>query len=140
MMDFDIRRVDSVKILIKNVDSHQEVVAKYMDDNVNLDRPENYEYRYGESVLDVMTLDDTNWHFEKDWVKSTKNKEHIKVTSKRDDRTLIDLAKNHPEAHVRIAAINKITDSGVLCGIISTDDDNLVKTVCLERLNELFIK
>lgn len=140
MMDFDIRRVDSVKILIKNTESHQEIEAKYMDDNVNLDRPEKYEYRYGDSVLDVMTMDDTNWHFEKDWIKSTKGKEFIKVSSKRDDGQLIELAFNHPKAYVRIAAIEKISNDEVLHEILKTDDDVSVKKASLKRLEELYIE
>ncbi|MBQ6099521.1 MAG: hypothetical protein IJL02_06630 [Methanobrevibacter sp.] len=139
-MDFDIRRVDSVKLLIKNIESHQQVEAKYMDDNVNLNRPENYEYRYGDSVLDVMTMDNTNWHFEKDWIKSTKNKEYIKVTSKKDVGQFIDLAKNHPEAYVRIAAIEKIADDEVLLDIIKNDDDETVKKASFKRLEELYLE
>ncbi|WP_298502423.1 hypothetical protein [uncultured Methanobrevibacter sp.] len=139
-MDFDIRRVDSVKLLIKNIESHQEVEAKYLDDNVNLDRPENYEYRYGDSVLDVMTMGNTNWHFEKDWIKSTKSKEYIKVTSKKDVSRFVDLAKNHPEAYIRIAAIEKIADDEVLLDIIKNDDDNQVKKASFKRLEELYLE
>lgn len=139
-MDFDIRRADSVKILIKNIESHQEIEAKYMDDNVNLGRPDNYEYRYGDSVMDVMTMDDTNWHFEKDWIKSTKAKEYLKVTSKRDDNQLIELAQNHPEDYVRIAAIEKIDKDEVLLDIIRNDEDKAVKKACFKRLEELYLE
>lgn len=65
---------------------------------------------------------------------------NIKANARRDEQDLIELAKNHPEAHIRISAIEKIENSRVLCGIIKDDDDKTVKKACLDRLNELYIQ
>lgn len=140
-MDFDVRRVDSVKIHIKDSENGQEVVSKYIDNDIQLTRPEKYDYDKGESVFDVMAIDDTNWSFEKvKGKKTSKKKQHLKVTPERDDDYLVELARTHKESHVRIAACNKINDTKVLLGIIENDRDIEVKKACLKRLEELCIQ
>ena len=140
-MDFDVRRVDSVKIQIKDSENGQEVVSNYIDNDIQLTRPEKYDYDKGESVFDVMAIDDTNWSFEKVKGKNTsKKKQYLKVTPERDDDYLVELARTHNESHVRIAACRKINDTKVLLGIIENDSDLEVKKVCLKRLEELCIK
>ena len=54
---------------------------------------------------------------------------------------MIDLALNHLEPHVRIAAIKKIVNPAVLTSIITKDDeDKEVKKACLNRLDELYVE
>lgn len=73
---------------------------------------------------------------EKEEVKVVK----LKVTTGKDEEPLIDLALNHPETHVRIAAVKKIENPNVLSGIIVNDEEKSVKKACLNRLDELYIE
>ncbi|WP_407377760.1 hypothetical protein [Methanobrevibacter sp.] len=140
-MDFDVRRVDLVKMSIKKRDTKQEVITEYMDNNMYISRPKKYKYDSGESVLDIMTLDNTNWTYEhvKSRKPKDKSKQIIRVKTRNDDTWLIDLALNNPQRHVRIAAVGKLTDEDVLFKIIKTDRDNYVKKACLDRLSKLYI-
>lgn len=134
-MDFDIRRADLVKMTIKNAESGQEIVADCLENKIHMTRPEDYEYDSGEAVFDILTLENSNWQFKKE-----KGKAKIKVETRFDEDELINLAVNHPENHVRIAAIGKINDDDVLLKIIQKDSENEVKQAALERLSELHIK
>ncbi|WP_405284780.1 HEAT repeat domain-containing protein [Methanobrevibacter sp.] len=134
-MDFDIRRVDLVKMTIKNAESGQEIVSDCLENKIHMTRPEDYEYDSGEAVFDILTLENSNWQFKKE-----KGKAKIKVETRFDEDELINLAVNHPENHVRIAAIGKINDDDVLLKIIQKDSENEVKQAALERLSELHIK
>lgn len=64
----------------------------------------------------------------------------LRVTTGKDEGPLIDLALNHPESHVRIAAVKKIENTDVLTGIIINDADKTVKQASLDRLAELYIE
>jgi hypothetical protein len=134
-MDFDIRRADLVKMTIKNAESGQEIVSDCLENKIHMTRPEDYEYDSGEALFDILTLENSNWQYKKE-----KGKAKIKVETRFDEDELINLAMNHPESHVRIAAIGKINDNDVLLKIIQKDSDNEVKQVALERLSELHIK
>jgi hypothetical protein len=134
-MDFDIRRADLVKMTIKNAESGQEIVSDCLENKIHMTRPEDYEYDSGEAVFDILTLENSNWQFKKE-----KGKAKIKVETRFDEDELINLAVNHPENHVRIAAIGKINDDDVLLKIIQKDSENEVKQAALERLSELHIK
>ena len=134
-MDFDIRRADLVKMTIKNAESGQEIVSDCLENKIHMTRPEDYEYDSGEAVFDILTLENSNWQFKKE-----KGKAKIKVETRFDEDELINLAVNHPENHVRIAAIGKINDDDVLLKIIQKDSENEVKQAALERLSELHIE
>lgn len=134
-MDFDIRRADLVKMTIKNAETGQEIVSDCMENKIHMTRPEEYEYDSGEALFDILTLENSNWHFEKE-----KDKTKIKVETRFDEDELINLALNHPETHVRIAAIGKIKNDNVLLRIVQKDSDEDVKKAALERLSELHIK
>lgn len=134
-MDFDIRRADLVKMTIKNAESGQEIVSDCLENKIHMTRPEDYEYDSGEAVFDILTLENSNWQFKKE-----KGKAKIKVETRFDEDELINLAVNHPENHVRIAAIGKINDDDVLLKILQKDSENEVKQAALERLSELHIK
>lgn len=134
-MDFDIRRADLVKMTIKNAESGQEIVSDCLENKIHMTRPEDYEYDSGEAVFDILTLENSNWQFKKE-----KGKAKIKVETRFDEDELINLAVNHPENHVRIAAIGKINDDDVLLKIVQKDSENEVKQAALNRLSELHIK
>ena len=147
-MDFDERRIDLVKTSIKNVNSGQKIISKSLDNKVHVHWPKEDEYLGNESILDHLTCDDANWAYEylqkahggdieTEDVKVVK----LRVTTGRDENPLIDLALNHPESHVRIAAIKKIVNPAVLTSIITKDDeDKEVKKACLNRLDELYVE
>ena len=120
---------------IKNAESGQEIVSDCLENKIHMTRPEDYEYDSGEAVFDILTLENSNWQFKKE-----KGKAKIKVETRFDEDELINLAVNHPENHVRIAAIGKINDDDVLLKIIQKDSENEVKQAALERLSELHIK
>lgn len=134
-MDFDIRRADLVKMTIKNVESGQEIVSDCMDHKIHMTRPEDYEYDSGEALFDILTLENSNWYYKKE-----KDKAKIKVETRFDEDELVDLALNHPETHVRTAALGKIKNDNVLLRIVQKDSDDEVKTAALERLSQLHIK
>ncbi|WP_405290696.1 HEAT repeat domain-containing protein [Methanobrevibacter sp.] len=134
-MDFDIRRADLVKMTIKNAESGQEIVADCLENKIHMTRPEDYEYDSGEAVFDILTLENSNWYYKKE-----KDKAKIKVETRFDEDELVNLAINHPESHVRIAAIGKINNDNVLLRIVQKDSDEEVKKAALERLSELHIK
>lgn len=64
----------------------------------------------------------------------------LKVETRKDEGPLVELALNHPESHVRIAAIKKIENSTILSSIIVNDEDKNVKQASLDRLSELYIE
>lgn len=134
-MDFDIRRADLVKMSIKNTQSGQEIVSQCIENKIHMTRPEDYEYDSGEALFDILTLENSNWQFKK-----IKDKAEIKVETRFDEDELVDLALNHPESHVRIAAIHKIYNDNVLLRIIQKDSDDEVKQNALDRLSELHIE
>ena len=133
-MDFDIRRADLVKMTIKSTETGQEIVSDFLENKIHMTRPEDYEYDSGEALFDILTLENSNWHFKKE-----KDKAKIKVETRFDEDELVNLAVNHPESHVRIAAIGKIKNDNVLLRIVQKDSDDEVKKVALERLSELHI-
>lgn len=63
----------------------------------------------------------------------------LKVHTGREEDPLVDLALNHPETHIRVAAVKHIENPEVLTDILQNDEDNEVKKTCLDRLGELFI-
>lgn len=134
-MDFDIRRADLVKMTIKNADTGQEIVSDCMENKIHMTRPEDYEYDSGEALFDILTLENSNWYFKKE-----KDKAKIKVETRFDEDELVNLAVNHQESHVRIAAIGKIKNDNVLLRIIQRDSDEEVKKAALQRLSELHIE
>lgn len=162
MMDFDERRIDLVKASIKNVDSGQKIISKALDNKVNVDWPKEDEYLGNESIWDHLTCDDANWSYEEgdiitvereipgdgqisgkdmDDVETVEVKvQKLKVRTGKDENPLIELAMNHPESHVRIAAVKKIVNPDVLCKIITDDKDTSVKKASLDRLDELYIE
>lgn len=161
MMDFDERRIDLVKTSIKNINSGQKILSKALDNKVHVHWPKEDEYLGNESILDHLTCDDANWAYEElgnsvieRQVSGDGQKAHggdieteevtvvkLRVKTGKDENPLIELALNHPEPHVRIAAIKKIVNPNVLTGIIVKDDeDKQVKMACLNRLDELYIE
>jgi hypothetical protein len=98
------------------------------------------EYLGGESILDIMACDDTHWYYDEDEDNNEEDVISLKVTPKLDEDPMIDLARNHPETHVRIAAIGHINDNIALSKIIKEDPEIIVKKASLDRLEELFIK
>ncbi len=160
-MDFDERRIDLVKTSIQNVNSGQKILSKVLDNKVHVHWPKEDEYLGNESILDHLTCDDANWSYVEeeeivvertiagDGQISGKNADDmeteevrvmkLKVHTSLDEEPLIDLALNHPESHVRIAAIKKIENSEVLHKIIVNDEDKSVKKASLNRLDELYI-
>lgn len=159
-MDFDERRIDLVKTSIKNVNSGQKIISKVLDNKVNVFWPKEDEYLGNESIYDHLTCDDANWSYSEggqvtieraipgDGQISDKGNPEteevtvvkLKVNTTKDEGPLIKLALEHPETHVRIAAIKKITNPTILASIIVNDDDNSVKKASLNRLDELFIE
>ena len=161
MMDFDERRIDLVKTSIKNVNSGQKIMSKVLDNKVHVHWPKEDEYLGNESILDHLTCDDANWSYLEgeevlverviagDGQISNKSSEDVeteevrvvklKVNTRKDEGPLINLALNHPEAHVRIAAIKKIENPEILSSIIVNDEDKSVKQSSLDRLGELYI-
>lgn len=133
-MDFDIRRADLVKMTIKNKESGQKIVSDCLENKIHMTRPEGYEYDSGEALFDILTLENSNWQFKKE-----KDKPRIKVETRFDEDELVNLALNHSESHVRIAAIRKIKSDSVLLKIIQKDSDDEVKKAALDRLSELHI-
>nr|WP_295162678.1 hypothetical protein [uncultured Methanobrevibacter sp.] len=134
-MDYDVRRADLVKMSIKRNESGQEIVSECLENKIHMTRPEDYEYDSGEALFDILTLENSNWHFEKD-----SKKAKIKVETRFDEDQLIDLALNNPGSHVRIAALNKINNDNVLLKIIQNDEDNDVKKAAVERLAQLHVE
>lgn len=134
-MVYDIRRADLVKMSIKNNKSGQEIVSECLENKIHMTRPDNYDYDADEALFDILTLEHSNWHFEKD-----DKKAKIKVETRFNDDELIDLALNNPGSHVRIAALNKIDDDDILLRIIRNDEDNEVKKAAVERLSALHIE
>ena len=134
-MDFDIRRADLVKMTIKNSETGQEIVSDCLENKIHMTRPEEYEYDSGEALFDILTLENSNWQFKKE-----KDKPKIKVETRFDEDELVNLAINHPESHVRIAAIGKIKNDNVLLKIVQKDSDGEVKKAALNRLSELHIE
>ena len=102
----------------------------------------NWAYEYlGEAVVERQVPGDGQkahgGDIETEEVKVVK----LRVTTGKDENPLIDLALNHPEPHVRIAAIKKIVNPAVLTSIITKDEeDKEVKKACLDRLDELYIE
>lgn len=160
-MDFDERRIDLVKTSIKNVNSGQKIISKALDNKVHVHWPKEDEYLGNESILDHLTCDDANWSYEhlgedivERQVPGDGQKAHggdieteevkvvkLRVKTGKDENPLIELALNHPENHVRIAAIKKIASPNVLTAIIVKDgEDKDVKKACLDRLDELYIE
>nr|WP_295000844.1 hypothetical protein [uncultured Methanobrevibacter sp.] len=159
-MDFDERRIDLVKTSIKNVNSGQKIVSKVLDNKVHVHWPKEDEYLGNESIYDHLTCDDANWAYEYDGEEeiervipgdgqvpggSDNETEKVKViklkvNTGKDEGPLIDLALTNPETHIRIAAIKKIYNPGVLTNIIINDEDTDVKKASLNRLNELYIE
>ena len=134
-MDFDIRRADLVKMTIKNTESGQKIVSDCLENKIHMTRPEDYEYDSGEALFDILTLENSNWQFKKE-----KDKPRIKVKTRFDEDELVNLALNHSESHVRIAAIRKIKSDSALLKIIQKDSDDEVKKAALDRLSELHIE
>ena len=135
-MDFDDdSRCDLIKLFIKNEDSAQRVVSGSIRGNVRLTWNDEEEYLGGESILDIMACDYTHWHFKE----SEDEDIDFVVESELDEDPLVELAKTHPESHVRMAAISHIQDNTVLCSIIKNDPEKIVKKACISRLEELFI-
>ena len=160
-MDFDERRIDLVKTSIKNVNSGQKIISKALDNKIHVHWPKEDEYLGNESILDHLTCDDANWSYEhlgeavvERQVSGDGQKAHggdieteevkvvkLRVKTGKDEGPLIDLALNHPEPHVRIAAVKKIANPNVLTAIIvNHDEDKEVKKACLDRLDELYIE
>lgn len=160
-MDFDERRIDLVKTSIQNVNSGQKIVSKVLDNKVHVHWPKEDEYLGNESIYDHLTCDDANWSYEEgeeviveralagDGQISSKHADDVeteevrikklKVNTGLDEEPLIELALNHPESHVRMAAIKKLENSEVLRDIIVNDEDKTVKKTSLSRLEELYI-
>lgn len=134
-MDYDVRRADLVKMSIKRNESGQEIVSECLENKIHMTRPEDYDYDSGEALFDILTLENSNWHFEKD-----SKKAKIKVETRFDEDQLVDLALNNPGSHVRIAALNKINNDNVLLKIIQNDEDNDVKKAAVERLAQLHVE
>ena len=134
-MVFDVRRADLVKMSIKRNKSGQEIVSECLENKIHMTRPEDYEYDAREALFDILTLENANWHFEKD-----SKKAKIKVETRFDEDELVDLALNNPGSHVRIAAINKIHNDQILLRIIQNDEDNDVKKAAVERLSALHVE
>lgn len=134
-MDYDVRRADLVKMSIKRNESGQEIVSECLENKIHMTRPEDYDYDSGEALFDILTLENSNWHFEKD-----SKKPKIKVETRFDEDQLIDLALNNPGSHVRIAALNKINNDNVLLKIIQNDEDADVKKAAVDRLAQLHIE
>lgn len=134
-MDYDVRRADLVKMSIKRNESGQEIVSECLENKIHMTRPEDYDYDSGEALFDILTLENSNWHFEKD-----SKKPKIKVETRFDEDQLVDLALNNPGSHVRIAALNKINNDNVLLKIIQNDEDNDVKKAAVERLAQLHVE
>lgn len=159
-MDFDERRIDLVKTSIQNVNSGQKIISKVLDNKVHVHWPKEDEYLGSESILDHLTCDDANWAYDEggqivverdipgdgQMSRSEENEKEevtvvkLKVRTRKDEESLVDLALNHPETHVRIAAIKKIENSNVLTNIIVNDEDKDVKQASLDRLSELYIE
>ena len=161
-MEFDERRIDLVKSSIENVDSGQKIISKALDNKLHVNWPKDDEYLGNESILDHLTCDNANWTYEELGEVTIERDKHVlkritkeedaipeketvtivnlKVNTRKDEETLVELALNHPEPHVRIAALKKIENSAVLCSIITDDEDKEVKKASLDRLNELFIE
>lgn len=134
-MDFDVRRADLVKMSIKSSESGQEIMSQCLENKIHMTRPEDYEYDSGEALFDILTLENSNWQYKK-----VKDKAEIKVETRFDEDELVELALNHSESHVRIAAIGKIYNDNVLLRIIQKDSDDEVKQAALERLSQLHVK
>lgn len=134
-MVYDIRRADLVKMSIKRNKSGQEIVSECLENKIHMTRPEDYDYDSGEALFDILTLENSNWHFEKD-----SKKPKIKVETRFDEDQLVDLALNNPGSHVRIAALKKINNDDILLRIIQNDEDNEVKKAAVERLSELHVE
>ena len=134
-MDYDVRRADLVKMSIKRNESGQEIVSECLENKIHMTRPGDYDYDSGEALFDILTLENSNWHFEKD-----SKKPKIKVETRFDEDQLVDLALNNPGSHVRIAALNKINNDNVLLKIIQNDEDNDVKKAAVERLAQLHVE
>ena len=134
-MVYDVRRADLVKMSIKRNKSGQEIVSECLENKIHMTRPEDYDYDSGEALFDILTLENSNWHFEKD-----SKKPKIKVETRFDEDQLVDLALNNPGSHVRIAALKKINNDDILLRIIQNDEDNEVKKAAVERLSELHVE
>ena len=135
-MDFnDINRCDLIKASIKNEELAQRVVGSTIRGHMHMDWSDDDDYLGGESILDIMASDNTDWEVTED--KNDSNK--LKVVSKINEEPLIELAKHHPQSNVRISAIGHITDHVELSNIVKDDPDVDVKRASLARLEELFI-
>ena len=170
IMDFDERRIDLVKSSLQNKITGQRIITNVLDNRIRSHWPKEDEYLGRESVFDVMVCNNSNWEYEEverevieivrddfrssgaklvdeDEEKITPPEEteeitiiHLKASARKDEEPLIDIALNNPEPHIRIAAVNQIKDSKVLCRIIKDDVDKGVKKACLNRLNELYVE
>lgn len=136
-MDFnDINRCDLIKVSIKNEELSQRVVGSSIRNHMHMDWSDDDDYLGGESILDIMTSDNTDWEVTVD-----KNDDlHLTVESKINEEPLIDLARHHPQSNVRISAIAHITDNVELSNILKEDSDIEVKKAALARLEELFLE
>lgn len=135
-MDFnDMNRCDLIKVSIKNEELAQRVVGSNIRHHMHMDWADDDDYLGGESILDIMTSDNTDWEVSVD----KNDDKKLTVESKINEEPLIDLAKHHPQTNVRISAISHITDHLELSNIIKDDADMEVKKAALARLEELFI-
>ena len=135
-MDFnDLNRCDLIKVSIRNEELAQRVVGSNIRHHMHMDWSDDDDYLGGESILDIMASDNTDWEVTQDKNDDLK----LTVESKVNEEPLIELAKNHPQSNVRISAISHITDHIELSIIIKDDPDIEVKKAGLARLEELFI-
>lgn len=130
-----MNRCDLIKVSIKNEELAQRVVGSNIRHHMHMDWADDDDYLGGESILDIMTSDNTDWEVSVD----KNDDKKLTVESKINEEPLIDLAKHHPQTNVRISAISHITDHLELSNIIKDDADMEVKKAALARLEELFI-
>ena len=135
-MDFnDLNRCDLIKVTIRNEELAQRVVGSNIRHHMHMDWSDDDDYLGGESILDIMACDNTDWDVTKD-----KNDDvRLTVESKINEEPLIELAKHHPQSNVRISAISHITDHLELSNIIKDDPDIEVRKAGLARLEELYL-
>lgn len=130
-----MNRCDLIKVSIKNEELAQRVVGSNIRHHMHMDWADDDDYLGGESILDIMTSDNTDWEVSVD----KNDDKKLTVESKINEEPLIDLAKHHPQTNVRISAISHITDHLELSNMIKDDADMEVKKAALARLEELFI-
>lgn len=135
-MDFnDLNRCDLIKVTIRNEELAQRVVGSNIRHHMHMDWSDDDDYLGGESILDIMACDNTDWEVTKDKNDDLK----LTVESKINEEPLIELAKHHPQSNVRISAISHITDHLELSNIIKDDPDIEVRKAGLARLEELYL-